>query len=183
MSLDLVVQVKQLREQLIKARKEGDVLLLDAVESGLRDLGSQGYRCCLLDYEACNTMFYVRLLGYEKGRVEAELEFPISPELNVRQWLPLSHLADYNEAQDRDTVQRIYLDVSPFIQQKSPLLQKVNPNGHTRLLSARSKSSTKLSKTYKYRTTKSLIRTILWWLGGGVIVLTVAHVCLQVWSV
>jgi hypothetical protein len=182
MPLDLVIQVKQLREQLIKARRDGNVELLDEVEAGLRDLGNRGYRCCLLDYEEHRASFYVRLLGYEKGRVEAELEFPIKPEMNVRQWLPLSHLADYNEAENPLNIQRIYSSVAPFIQHKSPPLQKINQNGHTRLLYERSESRAKPVRTYRRRP-NLIVRNILWGVWIGLIGLTLGHICLQIWGV
>lgn len=116
--------IRWLREQLIEARRAKDLSLLEQVEEGLHALGECRYRCCLLDYERCETAYYVRLLGYEQGRVRAEIEYPINPGLNPVQLLPLSHLADYHEARSWDDVRRIYAGIAPFIHQKAVPLER-----------------------------------------------------------
>lgn len=116
--------IKWLREQLIQARCAKDLKLLEQVEEGLRALGQCRYRCCLLDYERCEAAYYVRLMGYEQGRVRAEIEYPINPGLSVRQLLPLSHLADYYEAKSWDEVRRIYTAIAPYIHQKAVPLER-----------------------------------------------------------
>ena len=115
--------VKVLRGQLVNARQERDLGLLRDVEEGLRQLGKIGYRCCLVDFASCRLRYYVRLLGYEQARVKAQIEFPISQEVAPVQWLPLSHLADYGEAENAQSIRRIYEGMSHYIQHKSPTLQ------------------------------------------------------------
>lgn len=120
--------IKWLREQLIQARRAKDLKLLEQVEEGLHALGECRYRCCLLDYERCEAAYYVRLLGYEQGRVRAEIEYPINPGLSSVQLLPLSHLADYHEAKTWDEVRRIYTAIAPYIHQKAvPLEREARP--------------------------------------------------------
>lgn len=116
--------IKWLRERLVQARCEKDLSLLEQVEEGLRALGECGYRCCLLDYERCEVAYYVRLLGYEQGRVRAEIEYPIRPGLSAVQLLPLSHLADYVEANTWEEIHRIYTAIAPFIHQKAAPLAR-----------------------------------------------------------
>ncbi len=116
--------IKWLREQLIQARRAKDFKLLEQVEEGLHALGECRYRCCLLDYERCEAAYYVRLLGYEQGRVRAEIEYPINPGLSIVQLLPLSHLADYHEAKSWDEVHRIYTAIAPYIHQKAVALER-----------------------------------------------------------
>jgi hypothetical protein len=116
--------IKWLREQLIQARRAKDLGLLEQVEEGLHALGECRYRCCLLDYERCEATYYVRLLGYEQGRVRAEIEYPINPGLSAVQLLPLSHLADYHEARSWDEVRRIYAGIAPYIHQKAVPLER-----------------------------------------------------------
>ena len=115
--------VKVLREQLVTARQERDLGLLRDVEEGLRQICKIGYRCCLVDFDSCRLRYYVRLLGYEQARVKAQIEFPISQEVAPVQWLPLSHLADYGEAENAQSIRRIYEEMSHYIQHKSPTLQ------------------------------------------------------------
>ncbi len=115
--------VKVLREQLVTARQELDLVLLRDVEEGLRQLGKIGYRCCLVDFDSCRLRYYVRLLGYEQTRVKAQIEFPISQEVAPVQWLPLSHLADYGEAENAQSIRRMYEEMADYIQHKSPTLQ------------------------------------------------------------
>ena len=115
--------VKVLREQLVNARQARDLGLLRDVEEGLRQLCKIGYRCCLVDFDSCRLRYYVRLLGYEQARVKAQIEFPISQEIAPVQWLPLSHLADYGEAENAQSIRRIYEEMAHYIQHKSPALQ------------------------------------------------------------
>ncbi len=115
--------VKVLREQLVNARQVRDLGLLRDVEEGLRQLCAVGYRCCLVDFDSCRLRYYVRLLGYEQARVKAQIEFPISQDVAPVQWLPLSHLADYGEAENAQSIRRIYEGMAHYIQHKSPTLQ------------------------------------------------------------
>ena len=117
------ITVKMLREQLVNARQARDLGLLRDVEEGLRQLCKSGYRCCLVDFDSCRLRYYVRLLGYEQARVKAQIEFPIAPEVALVQWLPLSHLADYGEAESAQSIRRIYEEMAHYIQHKSPPLQ------------------------------------------------------------
>ena len=123
MNKDTPTTVKVLREQLVNARQERDMGLLRDVEEGLRQLSAVGYRCCLVDFDSCRLRYYVRLLGYEQARVKAQIEFPISQDIAPVQWLPLSHLADYAEAENAHSIRRIYEEMAHYIQHKSPTLQ------------------------------------------------------------
>ena len=116
--------VKALRDQLLEARQERDLAMLRNVEDGLRQLGKVGYRCCLVDFDPCRLRYYVRLLGYEQARVKVQIEFPIALDVDPVQWLPLSHLADYEEAQNIYSIRRIYQSMARYIQQKSPTLER-----------------------------------------------------------
>ena len=116
--------VKALRDQLLAAREERNLSKLRNVEDGLRQLGKVGYRCCLVDFDRCRLRFYVRLLGYEQARVKVQIEFPIALDVDPVQWLPLSHLADYEEAENIYSIRRIYEGMAHYIQQKSPTLQQ-----------------------------------------------------------
>ena len=116
--------VKALRDQLLAAREERNLGKLRNVEDGLRQLGKVGYRCCLVDFDRCRLRFYVRLLGYEQARVKVQIEFPIALDVDPVQWLPLSHLADYEEAENTYSIRRIYEGMAHYIQQKSPTLQR-----------------------------------------------------------
>ena len=128
--------IRVLRQQLVQARIEHDLAKLVEVENKLRELATAGYRCCLIDYEACKPTYYVRLLSYEKARVKVELEFPIEPWVDHVQWLPLSHLADYGEACSREEIRGIYAGLAPFIQHKTMKLERAGQNGHGPLLLA-----------------------------------------------
>ena len=123
MNKDTPTTVKVLREQLVNARQERDMGLLRDVEEGLRQLCEIGYRCCLVDFDSCRLRYYVRLLGYEQARVKAQIEFPISQDIAPVQWLPLSHLADYAEAENAHSIRCIYEGMAHYIQHKSPTLQ------------------------------------------------------------
>ena len=108
--------IRELRQQLIRARQECDADLLQHVIEGVSTLaGGDGYRCCLVDYSACKPAAYVRVVGFEGSRVKVQLEFPIDPGLSSEQWLPLSHLADYDEATDAESIKRIYDGVCEFV--------------------------------------------------------------------
>lgn len=107
--------IRQLRNQLIEARRRHSIPLLRQVEDGLLYLGNRGYRCCLVDYEPEGVRYYVRLLGYANARVKVQIEFPIAPELRAVQWVPLSHLADYDEVEDPYIMHRVHQQVAEFI--------------------------------------------------------------------
>jgi len=117
--------IRTLRTQLIEARQRRSLLLLQQVEEGLLYLGSKGYRCCLLDYEQGRARYYVRILGYANARVKAQIEFPIAPNLRPVQWLPLSHLADFDEADAPYKVGQIYEALSGFIHRRQVTLSTV----------------------------------------------------------
>ena len=116
--------ISALRQRLLRARIDHDLAMLVQVEEELRRLAADGYRCCLVDYEDCRPAFYVRVIGYEKARVKVELEYPIEPRFDTVQWLPLSHLADYDEAESSDRLHDVYSGLAPFIHNKSMQLQK-----------------------------------------------------------
>ena len=59
----------------------------------------------------------VRLIGFEKTRITAELEFPIEPGLRTVQQVPLSHLVEYDEA-DPHLIRSIYGRLAPFLHQR-----------------------------------------------------------------
>ncbi len=113
--MDGETSIRELRQQLIKARRECDPDLLQHVQEGVSSLAGDGYRCCLVDYSACKPAAYVRVVGFERSRVKAQLEFPIDPGLSSEQWLPLSHLVDYEEAADSESIKRIYDGVSEYV--------------------------------------------------------------------
>jgi len=112
-----------LRAQLVQARRQRSLALLHQVEDGLLYLGRQGYRCCLVDYASRRPRYYVRLLGYANARVKVQIEFPIAVDLQPVQWLPLSHLADYDEVDAPYKIERIYGQVADYIQRRdAPLV-------------------------------------------------------------
>lgn len=113
--MDGETSIRELRQQLIRARQECDPDLLQHVLEGVSNLAGDGYRCCLVDYSACKPAAYVRVVGFEHSRVRAQLEFPIDPGLSSEQWLPLSHLVDYEEAADSESIRRIYDGVSAYV--------------------------------------------------------------------
>ena len=114
-AVDGETSIRELRQQLIKARRECDLDLLQHVLEGVSSLAGDGYRCCLVDYSACKPAAYVRVVGFERSRVKAQLEFPIDPGLSSEQWLPLSHLVDYEEAADSESIKHIYDGVSAYV--------------------------------------------------------------------
>ena len=122
-------RIRSLRDGLVQARRQKSLRLLDEVVRGVHDLAGEKYRCCLLDYNSFSTAFYVRVLGFENARVKAELEFPIEPTVSVIQWLPLSHLADYEEVgAGEEKIRRIYDDVSPYVRRRTADLEEESPN-------------------------------------------------------
>lgn len=166
--------IKRLRERLLEARQKRDRGMLAEVEDGLRQLTAQGYRCCLLDYERGEPCYYVRLTGYEAGRVQAELEFPIAADVAPVQQLPLSHLADYSEVESGVPVEGIYRTVEPFIHNKRPALKRgpvpgllTTPEGRPRMSSpARSFAE----------------RRVLWYVGGACLLVALAHLVARIAS-
>ncbi len=116
--------IRQLRTLLIEARRRHSIPLLREVEDGLLYLGNRGYRCCLIDYEPEGVRYYVRLLGYSNARVKVQIEFPIAPELRPVQWVPLSHLADYDEVDDPYVMHRLHEQVAEFIHQPQVALTR-----------------------------------------------------------
>ena len=117
--------IRALRHGLVQARRQSSLTLLDEVVKGVHDLAGSRYRCCLVDYNSFRPAFYVRVLGFENARIKAELEFPIEPEVRPIQWLPLSHLADYEEVvAGEDEIRRIYADVSPYLRRRTANLEE-----------------------------------------------------------
>ena len=112
--------IRSLRQMLLEAKRQGDSRLLAEIACGLRDLADRRYRCCLVDFESCRPAFYVRMLDFEGSRIKVELEFPIEPRLRTVQWLPLSHLADYDEVEDLESVRKIYRDVFTDSKERTP---------------------------------------------------------------
>jgi hypothetical protein len=160
--------IRQLRQTLVQARQAGDARLLAEVEDGLRRLADEGYRCCLLDYERREATYYVRLVGYHKGRLKAELEFPINPRLKDVQLLPLSHLADYDEVEKGPRIEGIFRDVAPFIHHKKALLELLPP---PTLLPDPNRP-----KRPRRQRRRGLREKKVWWYVGGVFLLMVlAH--------
>jgi hypothetical protein len=159
--------IRWLRERLVEARVRRSRVILEEVEAGLRRLAEARYRCCLLDFERCEPVYYVRLMGYEKGRVRAELEYPVKPGLRALQWLPLSHLADYGEVQSREHILRIYAGLAPFIRRAATPLEKRRP----RLLPVPRPGGTALSPDSVRLGRGRRPRARVWWYVGGVILL------------
>ena len=159
--------IRRLRETLVRARQDRDAQLLSEVEDGLRWLSSQGYRCCLLDYERRKPAYYVKLLDYANGRLKAQLEYPINPRLKEIQLLPLSHLADYGEVEGAaPQVERIFRGVAPYIHQKKASLEGLPPGG---LLPPPTPQNP--ARQRRRRREKKV-----WWYVGGVFLLVVlAH--------
>ena len=156
--------VKALRDQLLAARQGRDLGLLRDVEDGLRQLGMVGYRCCLVDFDRCRMRYYIRLLGYEQARVKAQIEFPIAQDLDAVQWLPLSHLADYDEVENSYSIRHIYEGMAHYIHHKSPPLQR--GNGRLALKPAQRKRPAKEAKPpKKSRFWKSIGAIVLLGLG------------------
>ena len=128
----MAASIRSLRQRLGGARRAGGRQMLGDIVEGLHDLADAHYRCCLVDFESCRPAFYVRVLGFERSRVKVELEFPIEPRLCPVQWLPLSHLADYDEVQHGDGIHRIYEEVSPYVRSRTTTLQRRTGVGNGR---------------------------------------------------
>jgi hypothetical protein len=114
--------IHDLRERLLAARNTNNRGALPGLIDAVQLLGRSGYRCCLADFDHFRTAFYVRVLGYEKRRVAAELEFPIKPELSCVQHVPLSHLIDYDEA-DPQKIRSIYHRLSLYLHHRQARLR------------------------------------------------------------
>ena len=129
--------IRRLRGRLILPRQLRDMALLREVEEALVYLGQSRYRCCLVDYSRESVTYYVRLLGYEQARVKVQIEYPISPELDSIQWVPLSHLADYGEVTDPGSLQQMRDEIGAFIRRDAVTLARSRPmlsSGGGRLL-------------------------------------------------
>ncbi len=127
--------IHDLRERLLTARCVNDPTALPDLIDGVRDLGRNRYRCCLVDFDQCRPVFYVRVLGYEKTRVAAELEFPIVPQWSRIQYLPLSHLIDYDEA-DPQCIRSICDRLEPYLHQRQARLRPASAPEHRSILRA-----------------------------------------------
>ena len=114
------VSIAHLRGQLLQARRHNDHALLGEVEEGLYNLVGRRYRCCLIDYEKCAPIAYVRLIRYDHPRIKVQVEYPIQVDLAKVQWVPLSHLADYDEVESAVEIQRIYAGLADYIRKKNP---------------------------------------------------------------
>jgi len=164
--------IRVLRQELVQARIERDLAKLVDVENKLRELATAGYRCCLIDYEACRPAYYVRLLGYEKARVKVELEYPIEPRVNHVQWLPLSHLADYEEANSGEEIRGIYAGLAPFIHHKTMKLERARKNGHIPILLAAPQSEADENFTNGHK--RGARHRSLLYVGGGLLLISLA---------
>ena len=116
--------IRSLRQSLLDAKRHGGSRRLAEIACGLRDLADSRYRCCLVDFESCRPAFYGRMLDFGGSRVKVELEFPIEPRLRTVQWLPLSHLADYDEVENGESIREIYRDVSPYLKTRTTNLER-----------------------------------------------------------
>ena len=167
----MATSIRSLRQSLVQAKRHSSPQLLEEIVHGLRDLGQSGYRCCLLDFESCRPAFYVRVLGFERSRIKVELEFPIEPRLRSVQWLPLSHLADYDEVEDVEGVRRIYEDVSPYVRERTANLQLMRgrrarhgANGRP----PRNRSSSGRRRP-RFRGRRRPASHVLWWCVAGLL--------------
>lgn len=113
--------IRELRERLVAARRRNDRAALPGLVDGLASLAGRGYRCCLVDFDACRPAYYVRVVGFEDARLTAELEFPIDPRVRAVQRLPLSHLVEYDEAVP-SRIRSIYASMAPFLHDRRPRL-------------------------------------------------------------
>jgi hypothetical protein len=118
--------IHDLRERLLEARRSSDHDALPGLIDDVEALARRGYRCCLVDFDSFRPAYYVRVIGFEEARVEAELEFPIEPGLRSVQRLPLSHLVDYDEA-DPQNIRSIYQRLSPYLRQRRARLRPASP--------------------------------------------------------
>lgn len=118
--------IRDLRQRLVDARRHNDCAALPGLLHGLRQLAGRGYRCCLADFDSFRPAYYVRVVGFERSRLKAEIEFPIEPQLRPVQWVPLSHLVDYDEA-DPVRIRTIYQDMADYVHQRRPPLASQPP--------------------------------------------------------
>lgn len=168
--------IRSLRRTLVEARRSGGSRGLEEITRGLRDLADSRYRCCLVDFQSCRPAFYVRVLGFEGARIKAELEFPIEPRLRTVQWLPLSHLADYDEAEDVESIREIYRDVSPYLKARTTNLKRrkastgragrLRANGNGRLSRTVARSS---GDRRRNRQRRGAASRALWWCVAGLL--------------
>jgi hypothetical protein len=121
--------IHDLRERLLEARRSSDHDALPGLIDDVEALARRGYRCCLVDFDKFRPAYYVRVIGFEEARVEAELEFPIEPGLRSVQRLPLSHLVDYDEA-DPQNIRSIYQRLSPYVRQRRARLRPASRPRH-----------------------------------------------------
>ena len=165
--------IQGLRQRLVQARIEHNLGMLVELEEGLRELATSGYRCCLLDYEHYQASYYVRLLGYEKGRIKVELEYPIEPKVCMVQWLPLSHLADYDEVQSREKIHRIYAGLAPFIHRKTMKLERARQNGQGLMLLP-GPDQGKAAEGYSTIQRRLAVKRRWWYVGGFLLLVSLA---------
>lgn len=125
--------IHDLRERLLEARRTSDRDALPGLIDDVEALARRGYRCCLVDFDDFRPAYYVRVLGFDEARVEAELEFPIEPGLRSVQRLPLSHLVDYDEA-DPQNIRSIFHRLSPYVRQRRARLRSAPPSCHPDLV-------------------------------------------------
>ena len=155
-------RIRSLRHGLVQARRQKSLRLLDEVVRGVHDLAGEKYRCCLLDYNSFSAAFYVRVLGFENSRIKAELEFPIEPKVSVIQWLPLSHLADYEEVgAGEEKIRRIYEDVSPYLRRRTADLEEESSNLYDSAVQFNGNGSSTPARR-RARRKRSLSTALLW---------------------
>ena len=156
--------IRRLRGRLILARQLRDMALLREVEEALVYLGQSRYRCCLVDYSRESVTYYVRLLGYEQARVKVQIEYPISPELDSIQWVPLSHLADYGEVTDPGSLQQMRDEIGAFIRRDAVTLARSRP-----MLSSGGRQSSMRGHQRRNFSLGNHHAQWVWWYFGGAI--------------
>ena len=156
--------IRRLRGRLILARQLRDMALLREVEEALVYLGQSRYRCCLVDYSRESVTYYVRLLGYEQARVKVQIEYPISPELDSIQWVPLSHLADYGEVTDPGSLQQMRDEIGAFIRRDTVTLARSRP-----MLSSGGRPSSMRGHQRRNFSVGNHHAQWVWWYFGGAI--------------
>ena len=162
---ELEPTIRWLRGQLIQARQLRDMALLREIEEGLVYLGHCQYRCCLVDYSRETVSYYVRLLGYDQARVKVQIEFPIAPEIDSIQWVPLSHLADYSEVDEPGQIQRMRNEVGAFIQRDAVVLARSSP-----LLLRRGGRLKRGCRMRRSASGNQRFLQLLWWYLGGALI-------------
>jgi len=160
--------IRRLREGLVRVARDGRRDLLDEVVEGVRDLAETGYRCCLVNFGTCRPAFYVRVLGFEKSRVTAELEFPIDPRLDPLQRVPLSHLADYDEAANPRAIRLIYDGMAEFVHAEMPPLSRRPPGAHMRSRDGHSRRRMP-GETRRRRARRTMLVTAAGWGAVGML--------------